>query len=132
MKTKIALALGFIALLGLAAGFAGQSTAESIKTKIDFPFTVGGKALPAGEYDFSAINNDQQFRVQGEGKNTALVNVITRLAGEMHTTPQDAHLVFDVVGDTYTLAEIWIPGVDGYVVQVTKGAHTHKVVNVQR
>lgn len=132
MKTKIALALGFIGLLGLALGFAGQSTAESIKTKIDFPFTVGGKALPAGEYDFSAINNDQEFRVQGEGKDTALVNVITRLAAGMHTTPQDAHLVFDVVGDKYALSEVWIPGVDGFVLQITKGKHTHKIVNVQR
>jgi hypothetical protein len=62
--------------LALASGFAGQSTAESIKTRIDFPFTV--------------------------------------------------------VGNTYALSEVWIPGVDGYVLQVTRGKHTHKVVNVQR
>lgn len=132
MKTKITLALGLMALLALASGFAGQSTAEILKAKIDFQFTAGGRVLPAGEYEFSAVNNDQEFRVQGEGKNSALLNVITRLAAEMHTTPQDAHLVFDVVGDTYTLAEVWIPGVDGYVLQVTKAKHTHKVLNVQR
>ncbi len=132
MKTKITLALGLMGLMALASVFAGQWTAEAIKAKIDFPFTAGVKMLPAGEYTFSAVNGDQEFRVQGAGKEGAVVNVITRMSGDIHTSSEDAHLVFDVVGGKYTLAEVWIPGIDGFVLQVTKGAHTHKVVNVTR
>lgn len=44
--------------------------------------------------------------------------------------PSFAGLVFDVVGDKNVLSEIWIPGVDGYLIQVSKGHHTHKVVKV--
>ncbi len=130
MKTKVTLVLGLMGLLALASVFAGQWQGEVIKAKLDFPFMVGAKTLPAGEYTFTAVNNDQEFRVQGQGKEGSLVNVITRLAGSTHMTAEDAHLVFDVVGDKYILAEVWIPGIDGYVVQVTKGAHTHKVINV--
>ncbi len=126
------LALSLIGLLAVGSGFAGQATAEVIKVKIDFQFTAGKTVLPPGEYNFTAVNNDQEIRIQGEGKNAAIVNVITRLAGEIHTTPQDAHLVFDEVGNNYTLAEIWIPGQDGYVVQITKAKHGHKVLNIQR
>lgn len=129
---RIALVLSLIGLVAVGSGFAGQATAEVLKAKIDFQFTAGGKVLPAGMYDFMAINNDAAIRVQGEGKNSAIVSVITRLAGDIHTTPQDAHLVFDEVGNTSTLAEIWIPGQDGYVLQITKGKHTHKVLNIQR
>ncbi len=56
---------------------------------------------------------------------------MTRLSGEIHTTPQDAHLVFDKVGDTYLLSELWIPGEDGYLLQITKGAHEHIVLNIK-
>jgi hypothetical protein len=132
VKTKITLVMGLMGLLALASVFAGQWTAEEIKAKIDFPFTAGMKTLPAGEYTFTAVNGDQEFRVQGMGKDGAVVNVITRLAGETYLTADEAHLVFDVVGNKYVLSEVWIPGIDGYVLQMTKGAHTHKVVKVTR
>jgi hypothetical protein len=50
----------------------------------------------------------------------------------MHTTPEDAHIVFDVVGDKHMLSEIWIPGEDGYLLLATKGKHGHKVINIPR
>jgi hypothetical protein len=127
MKTKIMVTMALMALLAVASAY-GQPS--SIKVKIDFPFTVAGKALPAGQYEFVRDNTALTFRVQGEGKIGALASVLTRLAGEMHTTPQDAHLVFDVVGNTYLLSEIWIPAEDGYLLLATKGQHTHKVINV--
>jgi hypothetical protein len=69
------------------------------------------------------------FRVQG--KEGAIVPILTRMASSIHTTAEDSHLTFDVVGDTYLLSEIWIPTEDGYLLQMTKGPHTHKVVNVK-
>jgi hypothetical protein len=130
MKMKVLLAMCLLALL--AGGSVYGQSPESIKAKIDFPFTVEGKVLPAGNYEFTRTNPPVDFRVTEEGKNVTMVPIMTRLSGEMHTTPQDAHLVFDVVGDTYFLSEIWIPGEDGYLFLVTKGKHEHKVINVKR
>jgi hypothetical protein len=131
VKTKIMLTAGLIALLAVMSGYGQQSGQPSLKAKIDFPFTVEGQVLPAGQYEFVRDNKALVFRVQGEGKNYTLAPILTRIAGEMHTTPQDAHLVFDVVGDTHLLSEIWIPAEDGYLMLATKGQHGHKVINVK-
>jgi hypothetical protein len=130
VKIKIMLVLSLVALLAVTSGYGQTSPPSSIKVKLDFPFTVAGKALPAGEYSFTLDNTTLVFRVQGQGQIGSVAPILTRLAGEMHTTPQDAHLVFDVVGGTYLLSEIWIPSEDGFLLLSTKGAHTHKVVNV--
>ncbi len=134
MKTRMITAVGLAALLAVAAGYALQGEGWSLKANVSFPFMVGNKLLPAGDYTFDRQGPlGQVFRVQGEGKNATVVNVITRIASDIHTTPQDAHLVFDVVGgDKYILAEIWIPGEDGYVLAVTKEKHEHKVMNIQK
>ncbi len=131
MRSRITLALGLVALLALASVYAGQSTAEVIKAKLDFAFIVAGKTLPAGEYEFRKDDASQTFRIQGMGRTGDVVNIITELSGEVRMNPAFGGLVFDIVGDKYYLAEIWIPGLDGYLVQATKGHHTHKVVQVR-
>lgn len=128
MKTKIMAAAGIFALL---AGMSMYGQQPTINAKIGFSFTVEGKILPPGPYEFRRDAEAKVFRVQGEGTNGALANILTRLAGDMHTTPQDSHLVFDVVDGIYMLSEIWYPGEDGYLVLATKGKHEHKVVNVE-
>lgn len=128
MKARIMVAVGIFVLL---AGMSMYAQPQALKAKIDFSFTVEGKVLPAGQYEFTRDSLAQVFRVEGEGKNIALVPILTRLSGEMHTTPQDAHLVFDVVDGKYMLSELWIPGEDGYLVLATKGKHEHKVMNIE-
>ena len=79
----------------------GYAQAQSTITgKIGFPFKVGTKALPAGQYDFVLDTASAVVRVVSGGKHVALVPIITRLSGAIHTTPKDSHLVFDKVGDT--------------------------------
>jgi hypothetical protein len=128
MKSKVISALCFFTLLAAISGF-GQVSA--INVKIDFPFTVAGKDLPAGPYSVARDSSALAFRVSGEGKNAAIAEILTRLTAELHATRQEAHLVFDKVGETYILSEIWIPGQDGYMVALTKGPHQHKVVSVK-
>lgn len=134
MKTRMVMALGLAVVMAAAAGYALQAQAQAIKAEVPFEFTAGSTVLPAGTYTFERQGTvGEVFRVQGEGKNGAVANVITRLASDIHTTPQDAHLVFDVIGGSkYILAEIWIPGQDGYVLAVTKEKHAHKVMNIQK
>jgi hypothetical protein len=131
VKTKIMLALSLILLAAVTIGYGQPVHKSSIKVKIDFPFTVNGKALPAGVYEFVREERMEVFRVAGEGDSNTLAPILTRIAGEMHATPQDAHLVFDVIGDTNFLSEIWIPGDDGYVMLAPKDKHGHRVINVK-
>jgi hypothetical protein len=127
VKTKIMVAAVIFVFLSVMSVY-GQH--PSLNAKIDFAFSVEGKVLPAGPYEFVRDTDATVFRIKGEGNNAALATIQTRLAGEMHKTPQDAHLVFDVIGGKYMLSEIWITGEDGYVLQVTKEKHEHKILNV--
>jgi hypothetical protein len=96
-------------------------------------FNIEGKTLPAGQYEFFPDVQSSAMRVVGAGKgSSALAMIVTRMAAEIHTTPNDAHVVFDKVGDVYTLSEVWVPGQDGYMLNVTKGKHEHRTVNVPK
>jgi len=129
VKTRL-LVLSCLFTLFTVVSTYGQES--SITSNIPFQFTSTGKAFPAGEYKFTRNAGMNVFTIAGPGKVSGLAQVITRIAGAMHTTPADAHLVFDKLGDTYILSEIWIPGEDGYMFNVTKEKHTHKIVDVPR
>jgi len=130
MKTRTALLLSLIILL--AAGFVyGQSLL--VKASIPFAFKVEGKTLAAGQYQFIPDANLATIRVVGPGTATgAIAQVMTRMAAGIHTTPNDAHIVFDKVGDVFTLSEIWVPGQDAFMLHVTKEKHEHRIVDVPK
>ena len=122
---KKCLTLGLMVLVATLSMY-GQTV---VKAKVAFPFTVEGKALPAGQYVFTLQESGDVFRVVGEGKDV-MATVVTRLGGEMRSAPKGTHLVFDKVGELYLLSEIWVPGEDGFLLLATKGVHAHKTVNV--
>ncbi len=127
MKKNVLLTLGLV-LFFTAMTVYGKMPV--LKSMIDFQFTAGDKALPAGMYEFALDETGEMFQVMGEG-DTVLVTIVTRLGGDMRSVPQGAYLVFDQVGATYLLAEIWLPGKDGYLLLATKGPHGHKTVNIK-
>ena len=55
------------------------------------------------------------------------LDAITR-PGAVHPPRGTAHVVFDKSGDTYFLSEIWLPDQDGWLVYVTSGKHSHRIV----
>jgi hypothetical protein len=126
-RTLVMLSLCSTLLVGVVAH--GQQ-ATTVKAKIPFAFSVAGNILPAGQYDFRASPASNVVAVEATGKPAVLQGVVTRLAGAMHTTPKDAHIVFDKVGSNYTLSELWAPGNDGFLLSTTKAAHEHAVVDV--
>jgi hypothetical protein len=129
MKTKYAVTLGLVALLVMILGSAQAAT--QIRANIPFQFVVEGKTLPAGEYDLVRNDNDQSIQVIAVKKGpSADALVVTKISGAIHTTPQDTHIIFDKVGDTYYLSELWIPDFDGYLLRATKEKHTHRSINV--
>jgi hypothetical protein len=130
VRTRLVVLVGFVALLAGVSAY-GQ-TAASLKATIPFQFTAGGKVYPAGEYTLDRDALAQIFTIKGPGNVSGLAMVSTRLAGAIHTTPADAHVVFDTIGQTYYLSEIWIPGEDGFLLHSTKEKHEHRIVNVPR
>jgi hypothetical protein len=125
--------LVFSSLLIMLAVVLAFGQFASIKAKIPFAFAAGGKVLPAGQYEFTPAANPATIQIAGSNKGAAvLAMVMTRLSGAMHTTPQDSHIVFDKVGNTYTLSEIWPLGGDGYMLAATKGKHEHEVITVPK
>ena len=97
-----------------------------------FAFIGSGETLPAGEYQFKPDIAMKTMQIASTDKSarTVIAQVITRIGAAIHTSPQDAHLVFDEVGGVRTLSEIWIPGMDGWLLSVGKGAHQHRTVDV--
>jgi hypothetical protein len=118
-----------VGLLAAAALGVAQAEPWAVKGNINLPFIVGGKALPAGEYTF--IPDPELMAIKIEPLNGAaiLIQAITRLATVPPGEAEEARIVFDKVGDTYTLSELWLPGEDGYLIHATKGAHEHHVLH---
>ncbi len=130
MKTKITKTLWITLLFGAFALAVANAAPWAIHGNIPFQFTADGKVWPAGEYMLVPDNSIGSVRVEPEKGVGPVVPVITRLSPGMESTSTEAHAVFDKVGDTYFLSEVWIPGEDGFLLHVTKQAHEHKVVNL--
>jgi len=105
--------------------------------KVPFEFKAAGKKIPAGEY---------RLGLNGEGK-LVLRRVATGKEMELpfleklqppEKPAEGPRLVFDEVGDfapsyteyftVYVLSEVWLTAKDGYLINVTKGAHKEKTV----
>ena len=130
MTTKTVLLLSLMILL--AAGFV-YGDPLVVKASIPFAFKVEGKTLAAGQYEFTPDTNLSTIRVVGTGKSAvAVAPVMTRMAAGIHTTANDAHIVFDKVGDVFTLSEIWMPGQDAFMLHMTKEKHEHRIVDAPK
>jgi hypothetical protein len=128
MKTKILVMASVIGLLAASFGFAQVN--PFIHVNVPFQFMVGKDTLPAGAYDFKPEALEEAIEVspakKGEGAGAEAV-IITRLALEVHNVGS-GHVVFDKIGNTYYLSEIWIPEMDGFLVNATKVKHEHRVI----
>jgi hypothetical protein len=129
MKTKILVFVSAIAMFG--AAFAWSQVNEFLRVNVPFPFTVGAKELPAGEYDFARRPLNNAITVtSAKGGPSANCVIKARIWEGIHTTPTDSHVVFDQIGNKYVFSELWIPGADGFVFNITQGEHVYKVINV--
>ena len=131
MRPKTLSLLGVFVLLAGAIAY-GQGVGP-VKAKIPFAFSAGEKALPAGQYSFTPDSSLAAMQVaSADGKSSANVLILTRLAAGIHTTPADAHVVFDKIGNSYFLSEIWLPNEDGFMLRLTKEKHEHQIISVPR
>jgi len=122
---------GVLILAATAAMVSAQTLSSSaVVADVPFSFIVSGKPLPAGTYKFTPNNSLVQITVTNSKTNeSAMSIVVTRLSPR---SDGEASLVFDVAGDDHYLAEIYIPGMDGFQVPCAPGKHTHVVVKAKK
>lgn len=92
----------------LAVVSAHAQSSRQFTVTIPFDFSVGGKALTAGQYQVGRVTQTSAEavvlrRADGGGS----VFVLTRTANKQ---PGDSRLVFRRYGDQYFLGEVWTSG----------------------
>jgi hypothetical protein len=106
--------------------------AQSYQARIPFAFSVGNELHPAGTYtvvyDKSNLKSLSLRQQSGPAIN---VPILTRLASR-EMLKQEAQLVFDDVDEKYTLAELYIPGMDGFYLGSVLVEHKHVIVNAPK
>jgi biopolymer transport protein ExbD len=126
MRTSVPVVVAAV-LLGVVLASA-PAAAQAVKVDIPFAFTVSEKSAPAGSYEVELQGSDAVvLRSTTAASTQFLLPVVTRLAPGSESK---SRLVFDRVGTVATLSEVWLSGRDGYLVGMTKAAHTHQSVPV--
>ena len=97
--------------LVLAVTFAQSATAQSVRIllrgNIPFAFEVGGKLLPAGNYEVLQVGADL-FTIRNL-RGDAAVQLMASSYPQARKMPQSATLVFHRYGDRSFLTEVWRP-----------------------
>ena len=130
MSLKMA-GLASMMALAFVVGPAVGDTPDEVVANIPFKFVAAGKVQDAGAYGLRAdVEQDAIELVPPKGSGSVMM-VMTRLVGPEGRSPE-GRLVFDKVGDTYTLSEVWFPGTDGFLVHATKETQTHHTTPLAR
>jgi hypothetical protein len=129
MSRRVISAIGAAAVVfGLVAGVAEAQSTKKVQFETSFSFVLNDKEMPAGRYEFEAKTGQGAgtlvLRNLGTNDRT-IVQAITRLADLGGTQPQ---IVFDKTESKSYLAEVHIPGMDGFDVQHAPGEHGHMKV----
>ena len=112
----------FIVMAGVAL-IGGVSTvrAQSVMyADIPFAFRTAGAIHQAGHYELRSIDDDQAVEFEA-GHHATLTRVVTRLEPTPAARRKDGQLIFYKAGDVYYLAQMWIPGRDGFLFDAPKG-----------
>jgi len=131
MNRRFLVLLAVTALMFVAHPAVSQ-TQDSALATIGFSFVADGKTMPAGQYELKLNSDRSAFTLSASPKGSGVfITTITRLASP-EAAAGDAHIVFDKVGETCYMSEVWLPGEDGYLVYAAKGKHTHQIVKGQK
>jgi hypothetical protein len=105
---------------------------EGATADIGFAFVAAGQTMPAGKYDLTSSSDASTFTLARAGGGGGVFLVpMTRLAAA-EPPSNETRFVFDKVGSTYYLSEVWLPGEDGYLFYAAKEKHTHQIVKGQK
>ena len=107
LKGLTMLMLVVVLALAAAVASANAQSANRVTATIPFEFSVGYKAMPAGEYSVQAINNtNNTLMIRSADAKQAAVR-LTNEIGRSKKSDTHARLVFHRYGERYFLAEVW-------------------------
>ncbi|MBP1635571.1 MAG: hypothetical protein H6Q10_2145 [Acidobacteria bacterium] len=113
--------------LVLATGAAVAYAQDEATFDTSFGFRVGKELCQPGKY-VVRVNEDQMGLTITPAKGAPFIELaMTRLAAP-EVRMAGVKVVFDKVGDVYYLSEVWLPGIDGFLLHSTKERHTHTTV----
>jgi len=105
--------------------------------KIPFAFQAGGKKFPAGDYRIDRKGNEQ-IAIRQEPNGSEVTIAVLKTLPQPDSPIAEPQIIFNMVGNfepsyteymtDYMLAEVWLPGQDGSLLHVTKGAHSRKTI----
>jgi hypothetical protein len=97
------------ALLALAGSLCLQSQSPAVHATVPFDFTIGKATLPAGDYTIDKIHPSVlRIRNESDRHQNAMTIVNTTYRPAEKSGP--GLLVFNKMGGTYILNQVWIPG----------------------
>ncbi len=112
MRTRLlSFAATFSLLVMLAAAAAAQTTRQ-LTVKIPFDFSVGKKALPAGNYSVyrMSTSSGETFLLRSVDGSARVVFNAHQIRSKESNSP--ARVEFRQYGDQYFLAQVWTQGSD--------------------
>jgi len=124
MNRRVAILVASVALAFVVGPAMALAQEGALVADIPFKFIAAGKTHDVGTYGLRVVEDQAAVELippKGAGE---VMLVETRLAASSPAAVE-GHLVFDKVGDTYTLSEMWVPGTDGFLLHATKEKHTH-------
>jgi hypothetical protein len=135
---RFTVTIAAVLAFGLIAG--GSTLYAQGTFKVPYKFEAGGKKLPAGDYWIGPKDDKHLALRPAAGGDEILIPVLERLP-QPKPALEAPQLVFDMVGNfepsyteyvtEYVLAELHLPGADGYLVKTMKGAHQHQALKGQ-
>ncbi len=119
MKMRVLAISGVLLLLSTLC--MAQYAATGVSVEVKFSFLAGEKLLPPGTYRFAESEQEGELEVTNvKTQEDVQVEIFTRIAPQL-----EPEVVFDKVGDQHHLSEVYIPGMDGFLLETVHAKHKH-------
>src|SRR5262245_46998353 len=107
MTARASIAAAALAVLVLANAPSFAQSGGSIEAKIPFDFAVGGRALGPADYiiDLAGTTEPNMLSIRAKDGSVKLMFDTEQIAEKRD--PEMVELVFDTMGDTNYLVEVW-------------------------
>lgn len=113
MKTVSKLFLSLCLLMGFGAAMVASAQIDSdatIEANIPYAFVVKDTTLPAGKYTIKVADetNPSVLEIRSANRHTAVLFETENT--QVNRTMRKSELVFDKIGDTYFLSQVFLKG----------------------
>jgi hypothetical protein len=128
MTEKILATVCWALLIGAAPGYA--QGVHKLTAEIPYPFSVSGQQLPAGQYNFQLAEDHRTVTVRSADGKTGVQGMIVTVISASSGSSERPRVVFDNSGGRHILAEIWMPGHDGFLISgfINDSEHQHGTI----